>query len=248
MAVSTGLLLIHICGAVIGLISGYTAMLFRKGSGLHAAAGNVFFVSMLCMSSTGAYIAEFQKPNKGNVLVAVLTFYLVATAWVTARRREGKVSLFDRIALLVVAADGISGIIWGLQAASSARGTKDGMPAAIYFVFGTIALLCAVSDFRMIRRGGVTGGKRIARHLLRMSFALFIATMSLYPGQAKLFSAAVRETNLLFIPHILLIGAMLFYTVRVRRTKSAARLQRTGAAWQPAVPAESSAVRPAVAR
>lgn len=227
MGISTGLLLVHICGAVIGLISGFMAMLFRKGSGVHAVAGNVFVVAMLAMSASGAYIAQFQSPNRLNVVVAVLTFYLVATSRLAARRREGKVGTFDWIALFVVAADGIAGIIWGLQGA-------DGMPAAAYFIFGTIALLCARADVRMLVGGGVTGPKRIARHLVRMSTALLIATFSLYPGQAKLFSAAVRETNLLFIPHILLVGAMIFYSVRMRRTKSAARLQKTGPAWQPA--------------
>ncbi|HEU4888829.1 MAG TPA: DUF2306 domain-containing protein [Thermoanaerobaculia bacterium] len=210
-------MLIHICGAVVGLLSGCLAMMLRKGSGLHAAAGNVFFISMLCMTSTGAYIAEFMRPNKANFLVAVLTFYLVSTAWVAARRRDGKPTLFDRIALLVVLADGIGGMIWGIQAAGSPRGLKDGMPAAIYFVFGSVALLCAVLDVRMIRRGGVAGAKRIVRHLLRMSFALLIALMSLYPGQAKLFPVWFRETNLMFVPHVLVIGSLLFWTVRMRR-------------------------------
>jgi uncharacterized membrane protein len=247
MGVSTSLLLLHISGAVIGLISGFMAMLFRKGSGVHAVAGNVFVVAMLCMSGSGAYIARFQSPNRGNLLVAVLTFYLVATSWLTARRREAKVGMFDWIALLVVAADGTAGIIWGIQAAGKPRGL-DGFPAAIFFVFGTIALLCAQADIRMIRRRGVTGAKRIARHLLRMSTALLIATMSLYPGQAKLFSAAVRATNLMFVPHVLLIGAMLLYSVRVRRTKSTTRLNKTGAAWQPAAGADSSTAHSAVAR
>ena len=218
----TSILLLHICGAVVGLLSGFLAMLFRKGSGLHAAAGNVFFISMLCMSSSAAYIAEFMRPNKANFLVAVLTFYLVATAWVAARRRDGKPGLFDRVALLVVLADGVGGWIWGLQAASSPRGLKDGMPAALFFIFGSIALLHAASDIRMIRRGGV-GAKRIARHLWRMSFALLITTLSLFPGQAKLFSAALRQTSLLYMPHVLLIGMIIFWLVRVSRSKAGRR-------------------------
>src|SRR5712692_1805768 len=124
MPIPTPLLLLHICGAVVGLLSGFLAMLFRKGSGLHAVAGNVFLISMLSMSSTGVYIAEFIRPNRANFLVAVLTFYLVATAWAAARRRDGKPGLFDWGALMVVLADGVGGVIWGLQAASSPRGLK----------------------------------------------------------------------------------------------------------------------------
>jgi uncharacterized membrane protein len=213
------LLLIHICGAVVGLFSGFMSILFRKGSGLHAAAGNVFFVSMLCMSSSAAYIAESMRPNKANFLVAVLTFYLIATAWVAARRRHGRPGLFDWIALAIVLLDGVGGVIWGLQAAGSPRSLKDGMPAMMYFIFGTIALLFAASDVRMMARGGVTGARRIARHLFRMCLALLITTFSFFPGQAKLFSAALRKSSWPYMPHVLLIGMMIFWLVRLRSNR-----------------------------
>src|SRR5688500_8685773 len=76
-----------------------------------------------------------------------------------------------------------------------------------------------MNDYRMLRAGGFTGSKRIVRHLWRMSLALLIATLSFYPGQAKLFSRAIRDTNVLVMPHLFLIGAMVFwmYRMRVRR-------------------------------
>ena len=40
------ILIVHISGAGIGLLSGAAALLFRKGGRLHRIAGNVFFVSM----------------------------------------------------------------------------------------------------------------------------------------------------------------------------------------------------------
>jgi uncharacterized membrane protein len=219
MSLSSFFLLLHVCSAPVALLSGFMAMLFRKGSGLHGAAGTVFFVSMLSMSGSGALIAGFWRPNGGNLVVAVLTFYLVATAWVMAKRRGGKPGRFDLAALLVVLATGLAGVLWGFEAAGSPKAMKDGMPAAIYFVFGTIALLHAWSDIRMIARGGVTGTQRIVRHLWRMSFALFITTFSLFPGQARLFSAAMRKSSLMYVPHLLLIGMMIFWLVRMRRAR-----------------------------
>ncbi|HEX8407299.1 MAG TPA: hypothetical protein VF883_00415 [Thermoanaerobaculia bacterium] len=212
------LLLFHICCAVVGLLSGAMAMIFRKGSGRHGAAGTVFFVSMLFMSSSAAWIALVFRPNALNVVVSLLTFYLVSTGWWTAKRRTAGTNAFDLVAMLFVLAVGITGVTFGFEAADSAMGTKDHMPAPIYFVFGTIALLCAMSDLRMIVRGGITGGRRVARHLGRMGLALLIATMSLYPGQAKLFSQALRDTNLLLLPLFLLIGSLVFWQYRVRRT------------------------------
>jgi len=215
----TALTMIHISGAIVGLLSGFMAMAFRKGSGLHGAAGTVFFVSMLTMSAAGAYMAEFIKPNNGNVMGGVLTFYLVATGWRTARNRERKVGIFDWSALLTALAIGAAAVTWGLQAVNSKSGLKDGYPGGMYFFFGSIALLFAASDVRMIMRGGVSGAKRIARHLWRMSLALLFALVSFYPSRAHLFPKWFNETRLLYVPHVLLIGAMFFWLARVSSRK-----------------------------
>jgi hypothetical protein len=222
------LVILHVCSAAIGLLSGYSAMLFRKGSGLHGAAGAVFSVSMLSASGAGAYLAAFVHPSSGNVIGSTLTFYLVATGWVAAKRREGKPGLFDLVALLFGLGIATIAATWGLEAAKS--GPKDGYPAPFYFVFGSIALLFALSDVRMMVRGGLFGAKRIARHLLRNCFALFFATMSFYPGQAKFFPKWLRATNVLYVPAVLLVGAMLLWLYRVSVRKRVPRVEAIVAA------------------
>jgi hypothetical protein len=213
------LVLLHVCSAAVALLSGFLAMAFRKGSGLHGAAGSVFFVSMLSMSGIGAFMAAFIRPNNGNVMGGTLAFYLVATGWMAAKRRERKVGIFDFSAILGALAIGTAGLTWGFQAASSPTGLKDGYRPGLYFVFGSIALLFAAADVRMVVRGGVIGTKRIVRHLWRMSLALLFATLSLYPGQARLFPKWLRETNLLYVPAVLLVGATLLWLYRVSARK-----------------------------
>ena len=225
MSIPWPILLLHISGAFIGVLSGAMAVVFRKGSGLHAVAGTAFFISMLGMTSSGAYIAVVLRPNRVNFMMAVLTAYLVVTAWVASKRRDGKPGLFDWIALLVIFTDGAAGWVWGFRALRSATRSLDQMPAPFYFVFGSIALLCAVADIRMLARGGFTGGRRIARHLWRMCFALWIAGMSFYPGQAKLFSKALRDTNLLMVPQTLLIFFTIYSLVRVLRSRAKKKQQ-----------------------
>jgi hypothetical protein len=78
--------MLHIAAGTVGLLSGGVAVFCRKGSRGHAIAGNVFFVSMLTMSGCGALMAAM-KSQPGNIVGGALTFYLVATAWVTARRQ-----------------------------------------------------------------------------------------------------------------------------------------------------------------
>jgi hypothetical protein len=218
MSAFHALVIFHICGATIGLLSGAFAMVFRKGSGRHGAAGTVFVIAMLCMSSSAVYIATFMHPIMINVVAGTLTFYLVATGWWAAKRPDGGVSVFDLGGLLLTLANGMAAFTVGIGAMQHKFGTS-GVPVAMFFVFGTVALLFAVSDFRMLVRGGVFGAKRIARHLWRMCLALLVTTASFYPGQAKLFPKWLRATSLPYIPHVLLIGAMIFWLYRVGRRK-----------------------------
>lgn len=218
-SISTMMLMIHICAAVVGLLSGFLAMIFRKGSGLHRTSGSFFFVSMLVMSASAVYLATRVKPNMLNMTVGLLTCYLVTTAWRTGRRREIFTGAFDLGALLFVSTVATAAFSFGLEAAISPTGSKNAMPAPIYFIFGTVAFLCAVSDVRMLVRGELSGGRRIVRHLWRMCLALLIATLSLYPGQAKLFPDWLKQTSLLFVPHVLLIGSMILWRFRMRSAR-----------------------------
>src|SRR6266403_1551480 len=87
-------LIVHICGGTLGLLSGTAAMSFRKGSPRHVLAGKVFVASMLTMAVFAVYLAITRhQPN--NIGGGILTFYLIGTAWLTARRRDGETSRLD---------------------------------------------------------------------------------------------------------------------------------------------------------
>src|SRR6266481_10149583 len=94
------LLPVHITGGILGILSGAAAMSFRKGSPRHALAGKVFVASMLTTAAAAVYLAV-TKHQSGNVLGGAFTFYLVATAWLTARRKDGETSIFDWFTLLL---------------------------------------------------------------------------------------------------------------------------------------------------
>ena len=212
-------LVFHISAGTLGMLSGTAAMSFRKGSHWHRVAGNVFVIAMLSLAASGTYLG-FMKHQILNGLMGILTLYLVATAWWTARRRDGETGMFDLCAVIVPLAVGASLAIYGLEAANSQTGSKGGYPAAAYFIFSSVALFFAAGDVRMLVRGGVSGTQRIARHLRRMCFALFIAAGSFFLGQPQVFPAALRKTNLLFIPAFLPLLLMIFWLFRVRFTNA----------------------------
>jgi hypothetical protein len=159
------------------------------------------------------------RPNPGNVMGSFLTLYLVLTGWQASKRRDNAVSAFDWFALALGISVAVAGWRWGFQAASSPTGQLSKYPAGLFFTFASIMLLFAASDIRMIVRGGVAGSRRIARHLWRISMSLLMTTISLFPGNGRFFPLWLRQTNLLYIPHVLLIGAMVFWMYRVRARK-----------------------------
>jgi hypothetical protein len=95
----------------------------------------------------------------------------------------------------------------------------------MFFFLGSISLLAAAGDVRMLVRGGVFGRQRIARHLWRMCFGLFIATGS-FLGQKRVFPL-LGGPKIMFLAGIPLL-LMIFWLIRVRfknvyKTKSIPR-------------------------
>jgi uncharacterized membrane protein len=216
------ILLLHIASGTLGMLSGFVAVFLRKGSRRHALAGKVFVITMLILSSSGTYLA-IKKQQPGNVLGGALTFYLVATAWLTARRKETGTlrketgsRFFDGGALLLVSAIAATEMTLGVEAAMSPTGMKYDYPPWPYFIFGFVALLATIGDIRMLVRGGISGTQRLARHLWRMCFALFIAAASIFLARQQIFPAILQKTGVLIFLSVLPLLLMIFWLFRVR--------------------------------
>lgn len=205
-------LVLHIGGASVGMISGATAVLTRKGGRVHRLAGNIFFVSMLIMSGVAAIVAPMM-PDRISAIMGAFTFYLVATAWAVVRRKPGEQGRFEKLALAYVVAV-IAGYGWlSVVGASSPKGTVDGLPFQICVVFGAIATLAALMDLKLLRQGGVKGTARIARHLWRMCLALFIAWGS-GAAQPRIVPDALEGTMLPMLPAFAVLGLMAWWLAR----------------------------------
>jgi hypothetical protein len=226
------ILVLHVCAGTVGLLSGTAAMFFRKGSPRHVQAGKVFVASMLFMA-VGAVYLGIVKNQPSNIGGGIITFYLIGTGWLTARRSEGKISRVDWIALLIPLTVGILTWVNGIAVLRSGATSQNGVPVGMSFFMGSICLLAAAGDVRMLLRGGVFGVRRIARHLWRMCFGLFIAAGSFFMGPSnrplRLLSAvgigrhlpsALFSTGLYLVLTILPLVLLIFWLVRVRFTNA----------------------------
>jgi uncharacterized membrane protein len=224
------ILIAHICAGSVGLLSGTAAISFRKGSPRHALAGRIFVASMLTMAIGAVYLAILRH-QPSNIGGGLLTFYLIGTAWLTVRRRPGETSRFDWIVLLVPLTLGVLTWMNGINVVRSGANSQDGVPVGMNFFMGSVMLLAAAGDVRMLLRGGVFAAKRVARHLWRMCFGLFIAAGSFFMGPSnrplRLFSAvgigqhlspALFNMNLYLILTILPLILLIFWLIRVRVT------------------------------
>ena len=169
---------------------------------------------MVTLSLTGALVA-FLNTTSISVVAGLLTLYVVTTALLTVRRRPQESHWIDVAAMLFAVAVAFLGFKTGFEIMSSGR------PEAIpMFIFGIVGLLAAAGDLRMIRAGGIQGPRRIARHLWRMCFAMWVAAASFFWGPPGRVPEVIRIPALLPIPVLVPVAVMLYWLWRIRIKKT----------------------------
>ena len=207
---------LHILAGLVALTFGTLALVSGKGGRLHRRTGTVFVYAMMVMAAIGAVVGAYRS-QPINLVAGSLTFYLVTTALLTVRTPVWAFPRIDLFLACFAVSLGLSSLVAGLSGIIKPAGL-----AAPVLIFGAVALLAGLSDFRALRRK-LVGRARIARHLWRMGLAFWIATASFFLGQAKVFPEGVRSSGLLATPVVLVLVAVLYWVVRVsffRRSKA----------------------------
>ena len=142
--------------------------------------------------------------SRGTAAIGLFTFYLVATAWSAARRRDGKPGRIELAAFLWVLGCATALLSFGLLGLADPDGRVDSLPWQVHFVFGSVAMLAALFDLAFLWRGRLDGVQRISRHLWRMCVALLIAMAAGFFTSAGFFSALLLLIILNVVGFILL--------------------------------------------
>jgi uncharacterized membrane protein len=205
---------IHIAAGGLALVLGAVALSVKKGGTVHRRGGLLFVYAMLVMGTTAAIL--------GNVGGGLMAIYFVVTALTTVRPVSPWTRRINVAALVLVAGLASLDILGGVKAFNSPRGSLNGVPFAMFFFLATIMILAAIGDVRIMRFGGPRGGPRLARHLWRMCFALFIAAGSFFSIRervAKIFPEPLTTAPMRMLPILLIFGAMFYWLWRVRRRR-----------------------------
>jgi len=207
-ATADGLLVAHIAAAFVGLLSGSVAILARKGGRTHRIAGVAFTWGMLTMGGVAAVTAPL-IPQWVSAFEGLFIVYLTATGWMALKRPPGQVGGFERWAPAVGAAVAAGFLGLAARGLGAPDGRIYGEPFQVVALYGVAALVAVVCDLRMLHGGGLVGGRRLARHLWRLSMVLALV------WSAVAVPKAVRVAPFLVLPTLIVLAMMIRWLVRL---------------------------------
>ena len=209
-------LAVHFAAGLLSIVAGTIALSVSKGGQLHKQSALVFTWGMIALGLTAAAIGTYEK-RPSQVFAGLLAAYLVFTAMTTVKPFPG-IGQRVNIALMVLALGyGVAGIYGGVHEWLDPTVKVVGRPRVVPpLVIGSVILLAGIGDLRAIRAGGLRGSRRLARHLWRMCFGLFIATGSFFLGQMKFIPEPVRYVPLLLVLAFAPLVVLFYWMWRVR--------------------------------
>ena len=218
LATSSGgvwlVLLLHVVAGAVALVSGFVAVAVAKGDRWHHVTGKTFVFSMIVMGLLGSVISVYEgKSIVGGTFAAYLVFtgFTTVRPWGGAHRQRWAVALTG-LAFALAAAQ----LAFGVVALDRPGHMLNGVPAGMILFLGTVSLLAAVGDLRVVVKGELRGSRRLARHLWRMCFGLFIASGSFFLGQMKFLPESLRVLPVLGLLAVAPLLFLLYWMWRVR--------------------------------
>jgi hypothetical protein len=217
------LLPIHIAAGGLAIVLGAVALSVKKGGTIHRRSGLLFVYAMLVMGVSASILSILEGRDNGNVFAGVLTAYFVGTALTTVRPVSSWTRLINAAALTVAVILAVGCVSGGARSINTPGFDSNGVSfrtsGVMSLIIGTVLVMAAAGDVRTMRSGMPRGGPRLARHLWRMCFALFIAAGSFFSIRervATILPEPFTTGPMRALPILLLFGAMFYWLWRVR--------------------------------
>jgi tetratricopeptide (TPR) repeat protein len=209
-------LFVHLLGGSVAVASGYAAIFAPKGQWLHRKAGTLFVWATLLM---GVGIVGLGLLRDKDWFAGFVVAYFVITGLLTVRARDRRMPRLEKFLAGFAFLAATLMFLTGFDAIARG-GQKDGVFAPVFFIYGSIILLAAIGDVKVLRSGPLEGNQRLRRHLWRMCWAMFNSTGSFFLVESRvpqLLRPLEIRLTLAFLPL-----ALLFYWMWRKRTRARA--------------------------
>ncbi len=170
---TTVLLVIHITGGVLALISGVVAIgvqLFKGPHRAHVVAGRLFVTGMI-MVVVSALPLSVLISSVLLALIGVFSGYLMLVGLRLAKNRKGRPQPFDWVLDAIMLTGSVVMVVVGVISWAN--------QGVVLVVFGLLGAALAGGHAFALHRGVIRGRERIATHLQFM-FAAYIATLTAF--------------------------------------------------------------------
>jgi uncharacterized membrane protein len=218
------LLPIHIAAGGLAMVLGAVALTAKKGGIIHRRSGLLFVAAMLVMGFTASLLGFRNSPTDGNVFAGFMTAYFVLTALTTVRPVSPWTRRINAVGLTIAVVLALGALMSGIKGVNNPALSPGGVPfrtiGVMSLILATVLLLAAAGDVRIMRSGMPRGKPRLARHLWRMCFALFIAAGSFFSIRERvaiILPEPFTTGPMRALPFLLLFGTMFYWLWRLRR-------------------------------
>ncbi len=142
------MLILHIIGGTLALLSGLVAMFTAKGGKLHRLAGKIYFWSMTAVF-VGAVVVAMGHENYFLLMVGFFSYYMTVRGYRILFLKKlyagQKPGLVDWIISIVAGAFILILLAWGIYAMR--MGSGMGIVAIVFSVIGSSFLLGDIRNF-----------------------------------------------------------------------------------------------------
>ena len=216
------LLPVHIAAGGLAIVLGAVALSVKKGGSIHRRSGLLFVYAMLVMGVSASILSLLKDRDAGNMFAGVLTAYFVGTGLTAVRPVSSWTRLINAVALAVAVVLAAGCAVDGVWSINTPGLDPDGVPfrtlGVMSLIIAGVLVMAAAGDVRTMRVGMPRGRPRLARHLWRMCFALFIAAGSFFSLEervARVLPEPFTTGPIRALPIVLLFATMFYWLWRV---------------------------------
>lgn len=206
---------IHFGLGCLCLVAGIAAFGLPKGRPPHIIAGRVFAASMLLLCASGLYMS-FARGIVFTSFLSLFAAHAATTGWLAAANKSARMGRSERALAVMMATVGCASLLTGYWVAASPERALDGLPPGAFYSLGGVAMLIAGIDGWALLRRQLSRPQRIARHVWRMGFSLFIASVIFFFGNNHVLPEALRSEAVLMMPVLLVAAATVGWLVKTR--------------------------------